>query len=546
MVTRRTVLQHAGSIALVGSVPSWIPSARAQSSPRLVGQNSPTSSPGVPSSGGNGTCWWDASGSVATQTGTATSLNVYVQSGSGHSLVLGLYDSSGHFLAKASLGAVTSGLYSGSITPTSIISGNKYYLVWQASSSIAIVDDGTQFKAKYTSNTFGSMPATIPISGGTTGSVGIPSIWAAGSAGGGGGGSGGGGDGGFTAAAGVTTSGTFADSQAFTFHVAAGGLGARANPLWLVYYPFESSFSTHPTLSRTRNTMVPATTNTVISALNPPTNAPGSVAYIPVPGGGFKSSAFSNNGASAQMLCDLHSTGPGFKMYSFQKRRYDFANNPNNDKMFRVWPNPDANGYPNGYFSRVQTTGEHNGNVEFAGSHTGLGAHSNFVPDMPGPLLHTWHTDEFYGQEGTPNRTDGIWNWARQGVMAYALAGRWLMNATGRTPPQNANMFRGTFLDQVTNTPPNGTTDTGRTGITVVDDSWLQLILTDETGGVYHWGQTNTAEAFVSNREAQPQTLRTDTDVTIAIRKGSFSSLSGISAYAITGYGTAIYLGTGI
>ncbi|HYM27288.1 MAG TPA: hypothetical protein VET66_04015, partial [Steroidobacteraceae bacterium] len=168
-----------------------------------------------------------------------------------------------------------------------------------------------------------------------------------------------------------------------------------------------------------------------------------------------------------------------------------------------------------------------------------------FVPNMPGPLLHTWHTDEFYGQEGTPNRTDGIWNWARQGVMAYALAGRWLMNATGRTPPQNANLFRGAFLDQVTNGPPNGTTDIGRTGITVVDDSWLQLILTDETGGVYHWGQTNTAEAFVSNREAQPQTLRTDTDVTIAIRKGSFSSLSGISAYAITGYGTAIYLGVG-
>jgi len=60
---------------------------------------------------------------------------------------------------------------------------------------------------------------------------------------------------------------------------------------------------------------------------------------------------------------------------------------------------------------------------------------------------------------------------ARQGVMAYALAGRWLMHATGRTPPQNANMFRGAFLDEVTNTPPNGTTDTGRTGITVIDDS---------------------------------------------------------------------------
>jgi len=264
MVTRRTVLQHAGGIALVGSVPSWIPSAHAQSSPPLVGQNSPTSRTGAPSSGGNENCWWDASGSVATQTGTATSLNVYVQSGNGQSLILGLYDSSGHFLAKASLGAVTSGLYSGSIAPTAIVSGSKYYLAWQGSSSIAIVDDGTRFKAKFITNTFGSMPATIPISGGTTGGVGITSIWAAGSAGSGGGGGGSASNGGFTAAPGVTTSGTFADDQAFSFHVAAGGLGARANPLWLVYYPFESNFSTHPTLSRTRNTMVPATTNTVI------------------------------------------------------------------------------------------------------------------------------------------------------------------------------------------------------------------------------------------------------------------------------------------
>ena len=109
--------------------------------------------------------------------------------------------------------------------------------------------------------------------------------------------------------------------------------------------------------------MVPATTNTVISALDPPTNASGSVAYIPVPGGDFKASAFSNNGASAQMLCDLHSIGPGFKMYSFQKRRWDFANDPNNDKMFRVWPNPDSIGYPDAYFARLAATGDHNGNV---------------------------------------------------------------------------------------------------------------------------------------------------------------------------------------
>jgi hypothetical protein len=33
--------------------------------------------------------------------------------------------------------------------------------------------------------------------------------------------------------------------------------------------------------------------------------------------------------------------------------------------------------------------------------------------------------------------------------------------------------------------------------------------------------------------------------VTIAIRQGSFASLSGINTYAITGYGTAIYLGVG-
>src|SRR5262249_13739002 len=89
--------------------------------------------------------------------------------------------------------------------------------------------------------------------------------------------------GGFTAAKGVTTMGTFAGGQEFKFHVAAGGLGARANPLWLVYYPFEKNFSTHPTLSRWQNTMVPATTNTVISTTNPPKNASGSVAYIPVP-----------------------------------------------------------------------------------------------------------------------------------------------------------------------------------------------------------------------------------------------------------------------
>jgi len=360
---------------------------------------------------------------------------------------------------------------------------------------------------------------------------------------------------GFNPVPGVTFTGNFADGQTMTINLLGGGLGARINPLPLVYYPFETDFSTHPTLSRTANTMIGSTPNTKIQSTIMPANAAGSVAYIPVSGVNPKSSAFSANGSTGQPLCDLNSTGAGFTMYSFQKRYYGFASNPNNDKMFRIWEIPSSGGYPNCYFGFLSVSG-HIGNVENdqgtdranLGGGGVVGGNSNNCGPMPGPEINTWHTDEFYGREATVDTIDGIWNWARQGSFAYALAGRWTMNSTtvlgvsGQS--QNNNCFRGCFLDEVTNSPPDGISDTGYTGITVVDDSWLQLIITDEAG-TYSWGQSGTPQAVVASREWQPQLSRSDTSIKFKVRQGSHTSLVGKSLIAITGYGTSVNLGVG-
>lgn len=182
------------------------------------------------------------------------------------------------------------------------------------------------------------------------------------------------------------------------------------------------------------------------------------------------------------------------------------------------------------------------GNEGFAGNDptentSGLTGGGRFNGNMPVDL-NTWFTDETWFQQSTVNTVDGIWNWARQAIMVYDLVGRW-QNGTTSFPGPYVNYF----LDEYTTSPPNASTDKAYLGPVIFDDSWLQLIITDE-GSTYQtmrWGNGGTA----SQREYQFQTGRTNSSINCVINQGSHVSLTGKSLIALTGYGTYIYLGVG-
>lgn len=150
----------------------------------LVGQTTPTTGGTV---NGSAQVWWPTAGFIALNTGYVTALNTYVTSlGTATTLMLALYDASGNLLVATSA-AIASGLNAQSTASFPVVTaGLTYYPAWQANAAIAIADDGQTFKAHQTSNTFGSMPSTIPVGGGTIGPVGVVTIWASGNPVGGG------------------------------------------------------------------------------------------------------------------------------------------------------------------------------------------------------------------------------------------------------------------------------------------------------------------------------------------------------------------------
>ena len=143
----------------------------------LVGQPVPTSG-GSASGIATGNVAWRQFTAYAS--GTATSLNAYVNNiETATTLYLGLYDVNGNLLQSGHV-AIATGLNTVSIPNQAIAYQGVYNIAWQADASIVLADDGTNFRTAFTAQTFGSMPATIPVAGGSTGGTGIPSLYALG------------------------------------------------------------------------------------------------------------------------------------------------------------------------------------------------------------------------------------------------------------------------------------------------------------------------------------------------------------------------------
>jgi chitodextrinase len=357
---------------------------------------------------------------------------------------------------------------------------------------------------------------------------------------------------GFTpnAALSVSASGTFADGQTVTINLPGGGFGALADARPLLYFPFETNLSTHPTLSRVSATMTPINGNTVIQTTVKPVNSAGAVSYIPIANGSF-SLAFSTSPWGTMP------GGAGSKLYSFMKRRWDFfvagtPTMPDNCKMWRYWPQAGVGQNPDVYFAwsgpNNEFVGASEGNVNFTG---GTPSNGHFVPMTGG--LQTWKTDEYWWKEntypGTSGTADGIHQWARFTQMAYPMTARWYPCATNNPSagnPTGAGPITLIFGDQYTvNTagqPPNGSTDKAFWNCMVMDtNGFNQLYATDEgttlltamvgVGGADHL------------REWQPQVTRTDTQLTAVIRQGEHVSLVGKNLLFGDPYGAQFNLG---
>ncbi len=345
-------------------------------------------------------------------------------------------------------------------------------------------------------------------------------------------------DGTFIPATGVTWTGSFTDGSTMTVTYPTGGLGARANALPLYYFPMETDLDTHPTLSRNSQTMTSASgaaANIQNSIM--PVNAAGACQYT---AGTSSTIGNVNHVAFSNEPYFTVTGGAGSQIYCFIKRYWAFANAPDNLKPWRIWKSGFNN--PNAWFGYIADSVN-----EYA--YGGLNQITSGIANLfiaLGSGINAWQTDEHYWQENTFNTTNGIFNWVRNGKMTLELAGRWQVAGTadGAGPmtwvfgdeasPQSGTGYTGT---------PNGTTDMGYYGIMYCDDSFLQLLTTDE-GSSYGTLQYNHG-APVAHREVQIQTSRTDTTITFVVRQGSLASLSGKNLLALTGYGTSINLGVG-
>lgn len=357
-----------------------------------------------------------------------------------------------------------------------------------------------------------------------------------------GGGSTGGSGGAFLPAPGVTWSGSLAEGKDITFTLAGGGLGARSQPKPLYYFPMGEdgtlTFHTDDTISRTSTSLTPINSNCIVQNVDVPANSLGACQYTPLAGTGNPATAFSDH-PYFTFAANPDNGLP--QAYVWVKRKQKFAANPFNVKPIRFWKTTSQQ-FPTAFTGYGVSQGEFNIKVDDGnGNVTNTGIADLF---WPAPItLNQWDIDEVWWQESDVNTINGVFNSRRNSGWASELTGRWQMSTS---PGGSGPMFQ-IYLDEYSaggsSPSPNGTTDHSYYGPLLMDDSWLQVIASDE-GGTYQtvmW-----AHGAVSHSpEIQLQKFRSDTSVTVRCRQGAFPSFSGISFFALTGLGTAIYLGQG-
>lgn len=284
----------------------------------------------------------------------------------------------------------------------------------------------------------------------------------------------------------------------------------------------ETNASTDDAFSRTSDTLTsPSQVNRIFQSGVAPAGAAGAMQWTPQNTGG---GAAGQCGFNREPFWTINGD-----VFMFVKRRVGF--DPDNDKIWRGWSV--IGNFPDCYYGVNAATGCLGSSDAPSTQTTGISSIFTATPFNP----NTWYHDEHYFRNGTLNNNDGIMQWCRQGNCAWEIGGRWRTQASGAAG--TINKF---FLDEYTNSPPNGSSNLSYYGCIYVDDSFLQLYVTDEgsTYGTTRW--TNGLATHI--REIQLQTSRSDTSITFRIRKGSHASLSGKNLIVTTGLGTSINLGT--
>lgn len=143
----------------------------------LVGNDTP-----LTNAGGQildpGALYYYRSGYVASETGTATALLVYVLNAyASTSIRLKIYDSTGSLLAEGSASAATGWVNVG-ISSVSITTGQTYYLAIEKDAYLQIACGAAGYELTNPLHTFGTGPSTITVPGTDDYFHGVPTIYA--------------------------------------------------------------------------------------------------------------------------------------------------------------------------------------------------------------------------------------------------------------------------------------------------------------------------------------------------------------------------------
>lgn len=331
---------------------------------------------------------------------------------------------------------------------------------------------------------------------------------------------------GFTPDAGITASGTFTDGQSVTLTKSAGGFGTKPGGAKAKYWlPLESDFSTDTTYCRTAVTFTPYSTNS-ISTTNKPANAAGA---------SWQTVSVAESGTGTFVTNDppfTFATQSPSQLYLYYES-YEVANfaNAGTDKILRVYPTAGSGaGQPDGYL----TADSRNGGID--GTHAVFFEQSgdeDFLNDGWCNMLTNsgnWIACEFLYKDSTPSTQDGVASFIRNAVYGYSPSRLW----TTRTV---STAIGSLYFNEYEHLDSNFAGINGYHAM-LVDDSWCRVFVSTES--TYAQG-TNTA---VQNyRAICLPTAWSDTSITLTLRKGQSSSLSGQYLWSVTNSGTAIRLG---
>lgn len=330
---------------------------------------------------------------------------------------------------------------------------------------------------------------------------------------------------GFAPDSGITVSGTFADGQTVTINKSAGGFGTKPNgTLPRYYFPLETDFYTHSTLSRNPHTIYsPDPLSSIQTSIKPP-NAVGAAKTVAADSGVELPPPI-----IWQDPLTMSGTGDN-AVYIFCKRYFDHIwdwQNPNltppanyfvNVKLNRIWA--DASGGSSGDFFWGGDA-----STQFEPVDT-----SYYFPQPDavnsGIGVNTWLTHEAFYSEPDVGLATGVRNFAQNGLMCQDTSSLYVNRNSTYSHYKTLLYFSEYSNLGSTNIP--GTPDPVGNDYhhcIYVDDSFYRVMVSNEA--VY-----STTSA---SREICIPTAWADTSVSCVIRQGEFASLSGLYLWLYTG-----------